>query len=311
MKKLLGFLTASLLLAANAHAQSSKAPTAGQAAAPPPAWDHAGHIRLCERRGDKRCAVLTIPPGVSKGITGVVSTKVVPGVAQSFIIAGRKDVYLCASGVSGIAKLRCQRLPPTAPTLGAPPPELAAANLQNTITRLLAPRPVRAATGVRSLGSCDGGYDDETGEPQIGSCGDDDSGGGSGGGGAGDDGGGSWTDVPDPESDSTGQPTAEDIAGPWISEALAENEIAFGQSGSNFKIDPAQCNTLIARCREDCSDRTNSRQAMCGTLAGLIAIGPGLAKAAALLVGGACLYNVSERGIACKSDCTFLACIPQ
>jgi hypothetical protein len=309
MKKLLGFLTASLLLSANAHAQSSKAPAAGLAAAPPPAWDHAGHIRLCEHRGDKRCAVLTIPPGVSKGITGVVSTKVVPGAAQGFIIAGKKDVYLCASGVSGIARLRCQRLPPTAPTLGAPPPEWAAANLQNTITRLLAPRPVRAITGVRSLGGCDGGYDEETGEPQIGGCGDDDSGGG--GGGTGNDGGGSWTDVPEPESPPGEEPTAEEIAAPWISEALAENEIAFDQSGSNFKIDPAQCNTLISRCREDCSDRAYKRASMCGTLAGLITLGPGLAKAAALLVGGACLYNVYDHSETCKSDCTFLACIPQ
>ncbi len=307
MKKLLGLLTASLLLTANAYAQSSKTPTAGQVAAPPPAWDHAGHIRLCERRGDKRCAALTIPPGVSKGMTGVVSTNVVPGASQGFIIAGRKDIYLCASGISGVAKLRCQRLPSASATLGTPSPESTAVNLQNTITLLLAPRRAPTAPAGHTLG-CDGAlYDEETGEPEIGGCDGD-----GGGGGEGSYGGGFWTDVPDPEfDDPAGALTVSDIAGPWISEALRENEIAFYKSGHDFVIDQAQCNTLISRCREDCSDRATARVGMCGTLAGLIALGPGLAKAASVLVGGACLYNVYDRNSVCKFDCTVLACIPQ
>lgn len=312
MKTLISFLTASLLLAANAHAQSSEARTSRQAAAPTsrpavapaPSWDHAGHIRLCEHRGDKHCAVLTIPPGVSKGITGVVSTKVVPGVTQSFIIAGRKNVYLCASGVSGIVNLRCQKIPPIAPTLGASAASFAAASLQNTITLLLAPRPTRPPTGRRTLGGCDGGaYDEETGESESGEC---DDTGGSGGGS-----GGPWADVPDPETTPEGTTTAEDMAAPWILEAINENEMAFYQSGRDFQIDRTQCNTLIARCREDCSDRATGRAAMCATLAGLIALGPGLAKAASVLVGGVCLYNVYDRSSTCKADCTFLACIPQ
>jgi hypothetical protein len=308
MKKLLAFLTASLLLAANTHAQTSRAPTTGEAAAPSPAWDHAGNIRLCERRGDKRCAVLTIPPGVSKGMTGVVSTKLIPGVAHGFIIAGRKDIYLCASGIRTTAELRCQRLASAGATLGAPSPELVAVNLQNTITLLLAPRHAPTTPANHALG-CDGTlYDEETGEPEPGGCGDDDGGGGGGG-----SGGGSWTDVPDPESnDPTGSGGASAIAGPWISEALRENEIAFYLSGRDFRIiDQAQCNVLISRCREDCGDRTYQRAGMCGTLAGLIALGPGLAKAVSVLVGGACIYNVYERSESCKSECMYLACIPQ
>jgi hypothetical protein len=50
-----------------------------------------------------------------------------------FVILSRKNSYLCASGIGGIVELRCQRLPKD-PAGGAPSPELAAAQLQNTIT---------------------------------------------------------------------------------------------------------------------------------------------------------------------------------
>jgi hypothetical protein len=93
-------LVCMFLSAPVAHAQSRKTDAAkpqGRSAPPPPAWDHKGHIRLCAHPGDKRCTILTIPPGITN-ILGVVSTKVVPNVPHSFISQISADAVEMRSG---------------------------------------------------------------------------------------------------------------------------------------------------------------------------------------------------------------------
>lgn len=265
-----------------------------------PQWDHHGHILFCAQRGAKNCPGLTIPPGIkNKDILSIVRTRVVPGAKFEVTIVGRKNVYLCVSGDT--SKLLCQKLPIPDANVAASAPEVVAARLQNTIT-LLTNRRATGSTGMNRSNLIDVGggcsYDEETGETTC-----------EGGGGGGPDPDqapdpGPSTDIPDPggPSPAPGNSDPEAIAAPWIAEAVAESERGFEGSGAVFDTHEARCNLAVARCREDCGDRTNALYGMCTAASGVIAAG---SKIAGLIFFGACNYKVYTLGAQCKTECVF------
>lgn len=119
-----------------------------------------------------------------------------------------------------------------------------------------------------------------------------------------------YTDIPDPgglyaDPGNSGG-SAEEIAAPWIAMAIADSERGFDGSGANFRPNRDECNIAVARCRDDCGDRTNALYSMCGIVGGMIGVAPGTApKIAAGIFGLACLYNVYNRGSQCKTECVY------
>jgi hypothetical protein len=296
-------LVCMFLTAPVAHAQSRKTDAAkpqGASAPPPPAWDHKGHIRLCADPGDKRCTILTIPSGITD-ILGVVSTKVVPDVQHSFVILSRKNSYLCASGIRGIVELRCQRLPKD-PAGGAQSPELAAAQLQNTITSLLATRiarPQEASFG----GGCGFGGDSD----MEGFC--EDTGGldvpggfeipGSGGGGGWDGGAGAggYTDIGAADVQATYQALADKFVTEDFNRGLAG---FWGVWAANSAQMPMKCETVISQCRDTCGNLQGLETAGCAALAGGATL---ISGPIGFGVGFYCVGKVTIVAEECKAGC--------
>jgi hypothetical protein len=304
-------LCSQVFAASGSPVSKSEPPQLSKLSAPPALqWDHHGHIRACAQRGTKNCPVVEIPPGIkSKDILSIVRTRVVPGAKFEVAIMGRKNVYLCASGIGSTAKLLCQKMPVPDPSIAvsSPSPDVAAAHLQNTISLLLnrgTTTTINRARLIAGGGGC--GYDEETGESTC------DGGGGGGegeGGGEGDP--APYTNIPDPGSTSnasgnSAEAEAEAVAAPWISMAVADSEASFNGSGASFSVNRDECNVAVARCRDDCGDRTNAAYGMCGGFTAIIGVSGGtLSRIAAGIFGIACIYNVSNRGAQCKNECIF------
>lgn len=292
-------------------------------------WDHNGHIRACEARGSRNCPVVAIPPGIkNEDILSIVRTRVVPGAKFEVAIMGRKNVYLCASGIGGYAKLLCQKMPVPDPSIAKASPSsdvaaVAAAHLQNTISLLTSrsmatpvnrtsanavARPVNRTTNLVGAGGGGCGYDEDTVESIC----EGESGGGGGVNpdpypGSGGEEPAPYSNIPDPGGSPPADPgnaggSAEDIAAPWISIAIADSERTFSEGGANFRPNPDECNIAVARCRDDCGDRTNSLYGMCITVAGLIAAP---SKIAGAVFAIACAETVYQRGARCKKECIF------
>lgn len=231
-------------------------------------WDHKKHIRLCETADSKQCTVLSIPPGITE-ILGIVHTKSTPDVTHTFVIIGRKNSYLCASGIGGLLKLRCQRLPSDIP-LNELTPERAQAQLENTLTLL---RANSATTARVVMGDGDGAdCDIETGvcRGDAGSGGDYDNGGGS------TAPSGGYADIGAADTVVSYQAMADDFIANDFEGGMNEF-LATARTQP-----PMKCSVVASQCRETCSSLQNLENTGCTALG--VAAGIALTPS----VGGGC-----------------------